>query len=136
MKSPFSFFASALLVTCRPEPDVTWYHGNEEMVRSSRVSFQHDKGVYRMTVLDLNVKDAGEWRCKAVNSYGEAWCSCDLKVLGQCKTLEYQFIDRVGGGGGGGSLWGRDGGGGRLGAAHSGILSPLLPGLTNAAKRA
>ncbi|KAK3802354.1 hypothetical protein RRG08_034500 [Elysia crispata] len=89
-------------VTCRPEPDVTWYHGNEEMVRSSRVSFQHDKGVYRMTVLDLNVKDAGEWRCKAVNSYGEAWCSCDLKVLDQVpaghsrprftKELEYMTV--------------------------------------------
>ncbi|RUS90387.1 hypothetical protein EGW08_001882, partial [Elysia chlorotica] len=89
-------------VTCRPEPDVTWYHGDQEVVRSSQVSFQHDKGVYRMTIIDLNVKDAGQWRCKAVNSYGEAWCSCDLKVLDQVppshsrprftKELEYMTV--------------------------------------------
>ncbi|GFO38542.1 titin [Plakobranchus ocellatus] len=89
-------------VTCRPEPDVKWYHGQEEMVRSSRVSFQHEKGVYRMTVLDLDLKDAGEWKCKAVNSYGEAWCSCDLKVIEQVpaghtrprftKELEYMTV--------------------------------------------
>ena len=83
---------SPLPVTCRPEPSVTWYHGQEEVVRSSRISFQHDKGVYRMTVLNLNVKDAGEWQCKAVNSYGEAWCSCDLKILGQCRIHHEHVI--------------------------------------------
>uniref|UniRef100_A0A0B7BSV9 Uncharacterized protein n=1 Tax=Arion vulgaris TaxID=1028688 RepID=A0A0B7BSV9_9EUPU len=68
-------------VTCRPEPDVIWYHGSEKVSRSNRVSLHHDKGVYRLNVLNLTVKDAGEWRCQAINSYGEAWCDCDLKVI-------------------------------------------------------
>ncbi|KAH9498301.1 hypothetical protein Btru_006486 [Bulinus truncatus] len=68
-------------VTCRPEPDVTWYQGKEKMARSDRISFHHEKGVYRMVIHNLNTKDAGEYRCQAINSYGEAWCSCDLSII-------------------------------------------------------
>ncbi|KAK0067332.1 titin-like isoform X1, partial [Biomphalaria pfeifferi] len=68
-------------VTCRPEPDVTWFHGKEKIVRSDRISFHHEKGVYRLVIHNLATKDAGEYRCQAINAYGEAWCSCDLKII-------------------------------------------------------
>jgi titin len=68
-------------VTCRPEPQVTWYHDLKEVNPSARVSFQHDKGVYRLTVQGLMKEDAGEWKCHAYNDYGDAWCSCNLNVI-------------------------------------------------------
>ncbi|XP_069108405.1 myosin light chain kinase, smooth muscle-like isoform X3 [Argopecten irradians] len=68
-------------VTCRPEPEVTWFHNNEEVHESEAFEFVHSKGVYRLIIHGVETLDAGQWRCEAVNKYGHSWCSCDLKVI-------------------------------------------------------
>ena len=60
-----------------------WFCGDQQISASSRHVFEHDKGVYRLTVRKLTRQDAGEWKCVAVNSFGRATCSCDLKVVGE-----------------------------------------------------
>ena len=72
----------SISVTCRPEPDVDWYHGDTKVEASPRFTFIHNKGVYHLVIRNIKATDAGEWRCLATNAYGKAWCSCDLKVLG------------------------------------------------------
>ncbi|KAK3083179.1 hypothetical protein FSP39_015849 [Pinctada imbricata] len=68
-------------VTCRPEPDVFWYHNNKKIRSSERYDLEHIKGVYRLIIHELEQGDAGQWRCEANNAYGHAMCSCELKVI-------------------------------------------------------
>ena len=76
-------YLSLLTVTCRPEPEVFWYHNNKRIRSSERYDLEHIKGVYRLIIHELDLGDAGQWRCEANNSYGHAVCNCDLKVIGE-----------------------------------------------------
>ena len=70
---------------------MTWYLGEEEVPQSDRVKFEHEFGVYRLVVKDLGLWDAGEWRCHAVNDYGDAWCSAQLNVIGQSHIAAFSY---------------------------------------------
>ncbi|XP_013419371.1 titin homolog isoform X2 [Lingula anatina] len=71
----------AVTVTCRPEPKVTWHHNGQENRPSRRFKLDHDKGVYRIKILDVKPEDAGEWKCIGVNSLGRASCACQVTVI-------------------------------------------------------
>jgi titin len=77
------FLLLFLAVSCRPEPEVKWFCNDLPISPSSRHILEHDKGVYRLTIRGLTRQDAGEWRCVAINNFGRAGCSCDLKVIGK-----------------------------------------------------
>ena len=77
------YFPVLLTVTCRPEPEVTWYCNGEEVEATGRFKFEHSKGVYRLTIIDIQMSDAGQWRCVATNPYGQNSCSCELRVIGK-----------------------------------------------------
>ncbi|CAG2187953.1 Myosin light chain kinase, smooth muscle,Myosin light chain kinase family member 4,Death-associated protein kinase 2,Myosin light chain kinase 3,Death-associated protein kinase 1,Death-associated protein kinase 3,Myosin light chain kinase 2, skeletal/cardiac muscle [Mytilus edulis] len=68
-------------VTCRPEPDVTWYHNGKVIKTSERYDLEHMKGVYRLIIHEIAPEDAGQWQCEAVNPYGSSMCSCEVKVI-------------------------------------------------------
>ena len=71
------------IVTCRPEPEVTWYCNGEPVEASARFKLDHSKGVYHLSITSVEMSDAGQWRCVAVNPYGENSCSCELRVIGK-----------------------------------------------------
>lgn len=70
-------------VTCRPEPEVQWFHNNVRIKSSKHYDLEHIKGVYRLIIHEVNPEDAGTWKCEATNKYGQTWCSCELKVIGK-----------------------------------------------------
>lgn len=70
-------------VTCRPEPEVQWFHKNVRIKSSKHYDLEHIKGVYRLIIHEVNPDDAGTWKCEATNKYGHTWCSCELKVIGK-----------------------------------------------------
>ena len=77
-------FAAA--VSCKPEPEVTWYFGQEKQASTDRYRVHRQKGgVHVFEIRDLRPSDAGEWRALAFNSYGQTLCSCTIKVIGQCE---------------------------------------------------
>jgi len=79
-------------VTCRPEPEVTWFHNNEEVHESEVFEFVHSKGVFRLIIHGVEIVDAGQWRCEAMNRYGHSWCSCDLKVIGRSRPQGFFLL--------------------------------------------
>lgn len=66
----------------RPEPEVTWFCNGTKVEAGDKYKFEHTKGVYHLTVTDLDKMDAGQWRCVANNDYGQSSCYCELKVIG------------------------------------------------------
>ncbi|XP_054708127.1 muscle M-line assembly protein unc-89-like [Uloborus diversus] len=69
-------------VTGKPQPQVTWYRGSDELsagdlvlIRSDPQDFSHT-----LTLKDLKVEDSSEYSCKATNEYGEAQEKAKLTV--------------------------------------------------------
>uniref|UniRef100_A0A8C7ZLB4 Non-specific serine/threonine protein kinase n=1 Tax=Oryzias sinensis TaxID=183150 RepID=A0A8C7ZLB4_9TELE len=64
-----------------PKPEVRWFHNEEAVCDSSRASAQqHEDGLCRLLLADLQLSDSGVYKCKAVNKLGEATCSAKLTV--------------------------------------------------------
>ncbi|XP_025104057.1 titin homolog isoform X1 [Pomacea canaliculata] len=71
----------SVTVTGYPEPEIRWYKGDRQISPSSHYVIEQDKNVCHLTIHKGTPEDAGEWRCLAVNPFGQAWSSCDLKIL-------------------------------------------------------
>ena len=81
-------------VSCKPEPEVTWYYGQEKQSSTDRYRIHRQRGgVHVFQIRDLKPSDAGEWRSLAFNSYGQTLCSCTIKVIGTLMfLLEVDFV--------------------------------------------
>lgn len=88
IKAPFSLCNYLFTVTGYPEPEIRWYKGDRQISPSSRYVIEQDKNVCHLTIHKGTPEDAGEWRCLAVNPFGQAWSSCDLKILGKHNIID------------------------------------------------
>ncbi|XP_045524044.1 obscurin isoform X5 [Pieris brassicae] len=70
-----------------PNPDVKFYREGKEITTcldSDRVSIvrtRAEKGCYELVISDVNVADAGNYSCRAVNIYGEVESECTVTVV-------------------------------------------------------
>lgn len=92
IKAPFSLCNYLFTVTGYPEPEIRWYKGDRQISPSSRYVIEQDKNVCHLTIHKGTPEDAGEWRCLAVNPFGQAWSSCDLKILGKHNIIDGEIF--------------------------------------------
>ncbi len=64
-----------------PKPDVIWFKNGQEIVSDDRIQAHDAKGgVYQLTVKNSNREDTGTYKCRAVNSVGQAECTATLEI--------------------------------------------------------
>ena len=68
-------------MSCKPEPEVSWYHGHDMIFSSERYRCTRDRGMFRLEIDHVEPWDAGVWKALAVNSYGQALSSCSVTVI-------------------------------------------------------
>lgn len=73
----------AVTVTVHPTPDVTWYHNAQKVKFNSDdkkyIGYQ-EKGLYRLTICDCDIRDGGDLMVVARNKYGDDTCKASLIV--------------------------------------------------------
>jgi hypothetical protein len=70
-------------VTCKPEPEVQWFHDDTRITSDGWYSVESDRGVHRLTIPSVKAEDAGRWRCLANSAYGQTMCTGKITVLGE-----------------------------------------------------
>ena len=63
-------------------PDVSWFNGQDTISATEKYYMEVEKDMYKLTIEKLEVSDSGQWKCLALNAYGQTITSCTLTVLG------------------------------------------------------
>ncbi|XP_044942911.1 obscurin isoform X13 [Mustela putorius furo] len=71
-----------------PQPMVTWYRDNAQLVDGARLSQQQDGATYSLVLRDVTQHDAGVYTCLARNAGGQVLCKAELVVHGGDCELE------------------------------------------------
>lgn len=77
--------------TVHPEPCVTWLKNGEKIQPGeddSKYTFDSDKGLYQLTIHNLDASDDAEYTVMAHNKFGEDSCSARLTVTPHPVTKE------------------------------------------------
>ena len=70
-----------------PSPDVSWYVNGKKLQESNKIQILEEKGTYTVIIKDITMDYSGEVLCKAINEYGEASSS------GNIKPAEYKYCE-------------------------------------------
>ncbi|XP_021352030.1 titin-like isoform X3 [Mizuhopecten yessoensis] len=74
-------FELEVVVVGEPKPKITWLYNHKPISGSHRrMRKSHEGDMYRLTISDVRLEDDGKFTCKAANSEGEVYCSCNLLV--------------------------------------------------------
>eukprot|EP00071_Canis_lupus_P023360 XP_013974426.1 obscurin isoform X2 [Canis lupus familiaris] len=65
-----------------PQPTVTWYRDNSQLVDGTRLSQQREGTTYSLVLRDVTHSDAGVYTCLARNAGGQVLCKAELVVHG------------------------------------------------------
>ena len=79
-------------MTCKPEPEVQWFHNDTLVTADGWYQIESERGVHRLTLPSAKVEDNGTWRCLASNVYGQTMCTGKLEVIGK-SSIRAQFIE-------------------------------------------
>nr|XP_051698361.1 obscurin [Oryctolagus cuniculus] len=71
-----------------PQPMVTWYKDDVQLVDSTRLSQQQEGATYALVLRDVAPQDAGVYTCLASNAGGQVLCKAELLVQGAGSTLD------------------------------------------------
>ncbi|CAH1789051.1 unnamed protein product [Owenia fusiformis] len=63
-----------------PTPDVQWFKDGTKLKRSRHYVTDSDGDTFSLTIQSATIDDDAEYRCKAINSEGEAECFSELYV--------------------------------------------------------
>lgn len=75
-----NIFFSAVTTESNP-PSISWYKEDEELIESNRYRFSAEEdGTYLLNIVPLEINDQAEWKCVAVNKYGQTVTSSFLKL--------------------------------------------------------
>jgi len=66
---------------------VSWYHSGRDITNNPRYSVTYASGRCSIEIGNAESGDAGKYTCRAVNTLGEAECSCNVVVEGKCKPM-------------------------------------------------
>lgn len=85
-----------LLVVTESTPKITWYKEDEELSESYRYQFFSEKdGTFILNIVPLEIEDQAEWKCVAVNKYGQTVTSCFLKLNIPKHFKPPKFLDEL-----------------------------------------
>ncbi|XP_050063770.1 uncharacterized protein LOC114128407 isoform X2 [Aphis gossypii] len=74
-------FVFTIKVTTESAPSISWYKEDEQLTESNRYQFSsEDNGTYMLSILPLEIDDQAEWKCVAINKYGQTVTSSFLKL--------------------------------------------------------
>ncbi|XP_026808599.1 uncharacterized protein LOC113550868 isoform X2 [Rhopalosiphum maidis] len=74
-------FVFTIKVTTESTPSISWYKEDEQLTESNRYQFStEDNGTYMLSILPLEIDDQAEWKCVAINKYGQTVTSSFLKL--------------------------------------------------------
>ncbi|XP_040310370.1 obscurin isoform X18 [Herpailurus yagouaroundi] len=65
-----------------PQPTVTWYRDDAQVVGGPRLSQHREGTTYSLVLRDVTQQDAGVYTCLAQNAGGQVLCKAELVVLG------------------------------------------------------
>ncbi|EFB23668.1 hypothetical protein PANDA_020642 [Ailuropoda melanoleuca] len=65
-----------------PQPTVTWYRDDAQLVDGARLSQQQEGTTYSLVLRDVTQDDAGVYTCLARNAGGQVLCKAELVVHG------------------------------------------------------
>lgn len=69
------------LVVTESTPSISWYKEDEELSESNRYQFSSEEnGTFILNIVSLEIDDQAEWKCIAVNKYGQTVTSSFLKL--------------------------------------------------------
>ncbi|XP_069946180.1 obscurin-like isoform X5 [Cherax quadricarinatus] len=65
------------VLEANPEPEVTWFKGNEMVQEQGRISIYKkicgkDQYIVSVTIMKPEASDGGQWRCNAFNPFGDS----------------------------------------------------------------
>lgn len=63
-----------------PAPAVEWFKDSSPVIKSKRIKITNDKVSYKLSITDLAIEDAGEYKVVAKNKVASASFSADLLV--------------------------------------------------------
>jgi len=87
-------FVFTIKVTTESTPSISWYKEDEQLTETNRYQFStEDNGTYMLSILPLEIDDQAEWKCVAINKYGQTVTSSFLK-LNIPKTFKVQDSSR------------------------------------------
>ncbi|CAI6343292.1 unnamed protein product [Macrosiphum euphorbiae] len=74
-------FVFMIKVTTESTPSISWYKEDEQLTESNRYQFStEDNGTYILNIVPLEIEDQAEWKCVAINKYGQTATSSFLKL--------------------------------------------------------
>ncbi|XP_008180551.1 titin isoform X2 [Acyrthosiphon pisum] len=74
-------FVFMIKVTTESTPSISWYKEDEQLTESNRYQFStEDNGTYILNIVPLEIDDQAEWKCVAINKYGQTATSSFLKL--------------------------------------------------------
>jgi len=69
------------LVTTESTPSISWYKEDEQVTETNRYQFSTEgDGTYILNIMPLEIDDQAEWKCVAINKYGQTATSSFLKL--------------------------------------------------------
>lgn len=83
-------------VVPEPRPSISWYKEDEELTDSDRYQLSSDgNGTFVLNIVPLEVDDQAEWKCVAVNKYGQTVTSSFLKLNVPKNFKPPRFLDEL-----------------------------------------
>jgi len=77
-------------------PSISWYKENEELIESNRYQFSSEEnGTFILNIVPLEIEDQAEWKCVAVNKYGQTVTSSFLKLNIPKNFKSPRFLDEL-----------------------------------------
>ncbi|XP_075871948.1 uncharacterized protein LOC142881512 [Nelusetta ayraudi] len=68
-------------ISGEPTPEVTWCYGNDSLtITSGKYRVEGDEKVHRLYIHGFTHSDAGRYKCKARNKFGEVTSICNVSV--------------------------------------------------------
>lgn len=79
-------------LSANPKPDIEWFRGDEQVRESSRITITLRTGAKNMHDVqlildDVEEEDAGLYKVKARNKYGEVSASINLNFSRKCSLI-------------------------------------------------
>lgn len=78
---------SRVELTCKisgkPSPKITWFLNGDEILEDKKYHMLYKDNYASLLINDLEVEDAGKYRCKAVNEFGDVSTTGKLSVDGR-----------------------------------------------------
>ncbi|KAL4119648.1 hypothetical protein QTP88_012442 [Uroleucon formosanum] len=74
-------FVFRVKVTTESTPSISWYKEDEQVTETNRYQLSSEgDGTYILNIVPLEIDDQAEWKCVAINKYGQTATSSFLKL--------------------------------------------------------